>query len=524
MKKITAYLMAFCFGGVLSAQAEVTFLEGGQYQVHDNEKPLRVYQDLGDRSSQTGSIREGAVLINNEVAKDIQFGWPTDSQKFALINNQDGTATWYIGEGVDMTATNVPYTWTEGENALYFQIFAQSNMSPSSPTKGISLSVTKVNGTTMTNTTMSRTFSYPNTGNQGFAVLYGFEGPFRSIEGTINLINAQGAQGYGFSFTIGTGEYEVPVEPGPEGIVEFDSATASVTEGSAELRIPVSRNQGSTGAVTVDYTLFNGTAIKGEDYSTSNGTLTFGPGETEKEIVVAIDDDRYIEESESLSVTLSNPQGGLALGEIRNATVTIEDDDDDIVDIDADHMDDAWEAETFGDLTVANTTSDYDWDGVLDLDEYYQMLNPKDPQVADALIGSIYGPMQGENVFDRSGFTETLTAKKKGGTSCWIYAKNAGDVTRKLALRANGGSRHFGVKFYRVDGTDITFEVVNGMFCTADLPPQGGEYIRVEIARKKNSRGRLRVFEVFVDVGIVLGQPLRQDRNILKIVSKTPKR
>jgi hypothetical protein len=59
--------------------------------------------------------------------------------------------------------------------------------------------------------------------------------------------------------------------------------------------------------VTVDFATTDGTAIAGEDYIATSGTLTFAPGETTKIIPVPIIGDYTIEPDETFTVNLSNP-------------------------------------------------------------------------------------------------------------------------------------------------------------------------------------------------------------------------
>ncbi|XP_059903831.1 sodium/calcium exchanger 1a isoform X1 [Gadus macrocephalus] len=87
--------------------------------------------------------------------------------------------------------------------------------------------------------------------------------------------------------------------------------------------------------VSVDYRTEDGTAKAGADYRFTEGTVSFRPGETEKEIPVGIVDDDVFEEEEHFLVHLSNvrvtgescdPQGS-GLGLPCSAAVTILDDD-----------------------------------------------------------------------------------------------------------------------------------------------------------------------------------------------------
>ena len=62
-----------------------------------------------------------------------------------------------------------------------------------------------------------------------------------------------------------------------------------------------------TNAVTVDFATQDGSAVAGEDYIATNGTLVFAPGETSKTIAVTVTADAPPESDELFSVVLSNP-------------------------------------------------------------------------------------------------------------------------------------------------------------------------------------------------------------------------
>jgi hypothetical protein len=103
---------------------------------------------------------------------------------------------------------------------------------------------------------------------------------------------------------------------------------ASVNENGGSLQIAVARSGASNGEASVDYSTANGTAVAGSDYSAASGTLTWAAGDSEsKAIEIAITDDQVDENSESFTVSLSNPTGGLALAANSIASVTIADDD-----------------------------------------------------------------------------------------------------------------------------------------------------------------------------------------------------
>ncbi|MDA9778114.1 Ig-like domain-containing protein [Rubripirellula sp.] len=141
---------------------------------------------------------------------------------------------------------------------------------------------------------------------------------------TVTLSNPLGGA------TIGTGQTTVTIIDNDillPGVLSLSSATASVNEDAGTLLLTVQRTGGSDGEVTVDYTTNPGTAIAGTDYTTTADTLTFGDGETSKNIVVPILDDTEIDPNETFTVVLSNVQGGASLGTTVTTTVTIVDDE-----------------------------------------------------------------------------------------------------------------------------------------------------------------------------------------------------
>jgi len=111
------------------------------------------------------------------------------------------------------------------------------------------------------------------------------------------------------------------------GTIQFSYQTLTTNEGWGYAILYVSRSGGSTGEVSVDYTIANGTAQNGSDFNASNGTLVFADGETTRTIIVSLVNDGLVEGMESLSAVLSNPLGGATLGEKSTAVLNILDDD-----------------------------------------------------------------------------------------------------------------------------------------------------------------------------------------------------
>ncbi len=114
------------------------------------------------------------------------------------------------------------------------------------------------------------------------------------------------------------------VEPGQ---LEFASATFSTPETGLAV-ITVNRVGGSGGAVSVDGSTSDGTAIDPDDYTGGSFLLSWADGDTAaKTFSVAIAADTLDELDETVLLALSNPTGGAALGAQSTAVLTILDDD-----------------------------------------------------------------------------------------------------------------------------------------------------------------------------------------------------
>lgn len=109
-------------------------------------------------------------------------------------------------------------------------------------------------------------------------------------------------------------------------LLQFGSSTHTITESGGTVTIPVSRTNGSTGAVSVQYATANSSALAGSDYTSRSGTLSFAAGVTSANVLVPILNNTIVEGTESFRVVLSNPVGAV-LGARSATTVTILDDD-----------------------------------------------------------------------------------------------------------------------------------------------------------------------------------------------------
>ena len=90
---------------------------------------------------------------------------------------------------------------------------------------------------------------------------------------------------------------------------ELTVADARAAEDAGVMVFSVKLNVSSALPVTVNYATSDGTATAGEDYSATDGSLTFMPGDTERTISVLLqEDDTIYEGDETFVLTLSNPE------------------------------------------------------------------------------------------------------------------------------------------------------------------------------------------------------------------------
>lgn len=126
------------------------------------------------------------------------------------------------------------------------------------------------------------------------------------------------------------GGSDTTASSGTAGTLEFSSSNIySINESNSDvsLNLIVSRAGGSDGAVSIDYSTSDNTAVASEDFSNNTGTLNWGDGDgADKNISLLISGDALAEFSETFSITLSGVVAASIGSDISNI-VTIADDD-----------------------------------------------------------------------------------------------------------------------------------------------------------------------------------------------------
>jgi len=126
--------------------------------------------------------------------------------------------------------------------------------------------------------------------------------------------------------THGRGMWEIPAAGPTATFLQFSLANYNANEGDIGVVITVNRTGDTSGASTVDFATSDGTAKQKSDYEINNGTLSFAAGDTSKTFKVLIEDDAFVEGTETLNLALSNPSGANLIAP-STATITIADND-----------------------------------------------------------------------------------------------------------------------------------------------------------------------------------------------------
>ncbi|MDD2816145.1 MAG: Calx-beta domain-containing protein [Thiotrichaceae bacterium] len=108
--------------------------------------------------------------------------------------------------------------------------------------------------------------------------------------------------------------------------VQFATPSYSATDAQGKVTLLVTRAASSSGALSVQYSTADGSAVAGKDYTTSTNTLTWADGENAPktiEIPLLVNSDPNLAATADFSVSLANVSAGASLGANPKATVSI---------------------------------------------------------------------------------------------------------------------------------------------------------------------------------------------------------
>src|SRR5262249_9130394 len=108
------------------------------------------------------------------------------------------------------------------------------------------------------------------------------------------------------------------------GTLQFTAPLFTVQENGRNAVITMTRTGGNFGAVSVQFSTSNGTAMAGADFTATTRTVSFADGDlSPKTVTIPILADPLSEPTETVGLTLSNPTGGATLGTPSTATLNI---------------------------------------------------------------------------------------------------------------------------------------------------------------------------------------------------------
>jgi hypothetical protein len=148
--------------------------------------------------------------------------------------------------------------------------------------------------------------------SQGSAYVTGFTEGGRAITATATDPNGN------------TSEFSAGDETAATGSAQFIFSVFQVIEDVGLATITVVRAGGSAGNLSVNYATADGSAIAGQDYTSTSGTLNFGNGETNKTFQIPILNDAATEPDETFTVSL-NAANVEAVGSLNTMVITVQD-------------------------------------------------------------------------------------------------------------------------------------------------------------------------------------------------------
>lgn len=143
------------------------------------------------------------------------------------------------------------------------------------------------------------------------------------------------------------------------GVIQFNNSSYYTLKSSRMASICVNRTNGLDNTVVINYSIINGSAIEGVDYTSTNGTLVFVQDQQNATFNIPILNDGAYRGNKTVNITLSNPTNGSSLGSLSDATLYIIDDNPQpVLQFNASNYI-AWENQSNFQVTVARTANSH---------------------------------------------------------------------------------------------------------------------------------------------------------------------
>jgi len=162
-------------------------------------------------------------------------------------------------------------------------------------------------------------------GFSAYNILIDADGDFTSGAVSYGLIQS-GSELVANGVSVSNGYYIAVAAVNP--VISFESSSSSGLESVLHPQITVKLNYACSEVVEVNYTVTGGTATSGTDYSLVDGSITFNPGEKEKDIIPLIVNDTIPEiPDEYFDIEISSSSTGASVGSPSTHRYTILNDD-----------------------------------------------------------------------------------------------------------------------------------------------------------------------------------------------------
>ncbi len=116
--------------------------------------------------------------------------------------------------------------------------------------------------------------------------------------------------------------FTIPVFNQP-GTIQFASTLESVSDNAGSVTLLVDRTGGTLGTITANYSTVDYTAIAGQNYVASSGTVTFQDGQSFAAITIPILNNLVVGANTGFFVGLSSPTGGASIGQAAGTGVVV---------------------------------------------------------------------------------------------------------------------------------------------------------------------------------------------------------
>ncbi|MET0552399.1 MAG: Calx-beta domain-containing protein [Vicinamibacteria bacterium] len=290
----------------------------------DGSRPI--FRTFNVLSSPTRTFPKLADILSGAATPAFGEAWPTANRtmnfRVTVRDNFAGggaTTTDLVQVTVvaaagpfTITAPNSAVSWTGGTTEAVTWNVAGTTAAPINAAN-VAISLSTDGGTTFP---VILAASTPNDGSENIVV--------PNLPTTTARVRVQ-AVGTNAFFDINNANVTVVAGTGPGASV----GDVSVTEGNSgttDALFPVTLTAVSGTPVTVDYTTAPGTATAPSDYAITAGTLTFAPGETTRNVTVAVVGDTNVEPDETFFLNISNLSGGGTIGDAQGQATILNDD------------------------------------------------------------------------------------------------------------------------------------------------------------------------------------------------------